>query len=95
MATGGDLAFPAVVGRRTMQMRLLHRYLTKLLAGSAHDPRLGRAFLTVAGLVEPPSALLAPAVAARVLRAGLRRSPVDAVGADALRSWSHPSGAVG
>jgi 2-polyprenyl-6-methoxyphenol hydroxylase-like FAD-dependent oxidoreductase len=68
MATGGDLAHPAVPGRRTVQMRLLDGYLTKLFAGAAHDPRLGRAFLRVAGLIDPPHALLAPAVAARVLR---------------------------
>jgi len=74
MATGGDLAFPKVVGQRTMQMRLLNGYLAKLHAGAAHDPQLGRAFLRVAGLVDPPQALLAPGVAARVLRAGLRRS---------------------
>jgi hypothetical protein len=73
MATGGDLAFPKVVGQRTVQMRLLNGYLAKLLGGAAHDPRLGRAFLRVAGLVDPPQALLAPGVAARVLRAGLRR----------------------
>ena len=74
MATGGDLAFPKVVGQRTVQMRLLNGYLAKLLAGAAHDPRLGRAFLRVAGLVDPPQALLAPGVAARVLRPGPRRS---------------------
>jgi 2-polyprenyl-6-methoxyphenol hydroxylase-like FAD-dependent oxidoreductase len=73
MATGGDLAFPKVTGQRTMQMRVLNGYLAKLFAGAAHDPRLGRAFLRVAGLVDPPQALLAPGVAARVLRAGLRR----------------------
>jgi 2-polyprenyl-6-methoxyphenol hydroxylase-like FAD-dependent oxidoreductase len=77
MATGGDLAFPMVVGHRTLQMRLLNRYLAKLFAGAAHDPRLGRAFLRVAGLVDPPHALLAPGVAARVLRAG-ERSPSPA-----------------
>jgi 2-polyprenyl-6-methoxyphenol hydroxylase-like FAD-dependent oxidoreductase len=74
MATGGDLAIPKVAGRRTIQMRLLNRYLTKLLAGAAHDPRLGRAFLRVAGLVDPPQALLAPGVATHVLRPGPRRS---------------------
>jgi 2-polyprenyl-6-methoxyphenol hydroxylase-like FAD-dependent oxidoreductase len=73
MATGGDLAFPEVIGHRTLQMRVLNRYLAKLFAGAAHDPRLGRAFLRVAGLVDPPHALLAPAVAARVLRAGRHR----------------------
>jgi 2-polyprenyl-6-methoxyphenol hydroxylase-like FAD-dependent oxidoreductase len=73
MATGGDLAFPRVVGKRTVQMRALNGYLDKLLAGAADDPRLGRAFLRVAGLVDPPQALLAPSVAARVLRTALRR----------------------
>jgi flavin-dependent dehydrogenase len=69
MATGGDLAFPKVPGRRTLQMRLLNDYLDRLLASAAHDPQLGRAFLRVAGLVDPPQALLAPRLAARVLRA--------------------------
>lgn len=73
MATAGDLAFPKVVGQRTMQMQLLNGYLAKLFAGAAHDPRLGRAFLRVAGLVDPPQALLALGVAARVLRAGRHR----------------------
>jgi 2-polyprenyl-6-methoxyphenol hydroxylase-like FAD-dependent oxidoreductase len=73
MATGGDLAFPNVAGHRTTQMRVLNGYLAMLFAGAAHDPRLGRAFLRVAGLVDPARALLAPGVAARVLRAGLRR----------------------
>jgi 2-polyprenyl-6-methoxyphenol hydroxylase-like FAD-dependent oxidoreductase len=75
MASGGDLAFPGVAGQRTVQMRLLDRYLTRMFAGAAHDPRLGRAFLRVAGLVDPPRALLAPAVAGRVLRPGRRRVP--------------------
>ena len=74
MATGGDLAFPKVVGRRTLQMRLLNHYLGKVLAAAAHDPWLGRAFLRVAGLVDPPQALLAPGVTVRVLRAHPRRS---------------------
>jgi 2-polyprenyl-6-methoxyphenol hydroxylase-like FAD-dependent oxidoreductase len=73
MATGGDLAFSGVVGQRTMQMRVLNGYLAKLLASAAHDPRLARAFLRVTGLVDPPQALLAPRVAARVLRADPRR----------------------
>jgi hypothetical protein len=74
MATGGDLAFPAVVGQRSLQMRLLNGYLAKLHAGAEHDPQLGRAFLRVAGLLDPPQALLAPGVVARVLRASLPRS---------------------
>ena len=55
-------------------MRLLNHYLGKVLAAAAHDPWLGRAFLRVAGLVDPPQALLAPGVTVRVLRARPRRS---------------------
>jgi 2-polyprenyl-6-methoxyphenol hydroxylase-like FAD-dependent oxidoreductase len=73
MATGGDLAFPEVAGRRTPPMRILNGYLALLFAGAADDPRLGRAFLRVAGLVDPPRALLAPGVAARVLGARRRK----------------------
>jgi hypothetical protein len=72
MSTGGDLAFPKVAGKRTIQMRFLNGYLDRVLAGAAHNPKLGRAFLRVAGLVDPPQALLAPGVAIRALRAGWR-----------------------
>ena len=78
MSTGGDLAFPDVEGRRTLQMRLLGGYLARLHEGAAHDPYLGRAFLRVAGLVDPPQALLAPPVAARVLAQARRTAPSPA-----------------
>lgn len=68
LATGGDLAFPGVAGRRTPKVRILNRYLNRLLAVASHDPRLAQAFLSVAGLVDPPRTLLAPRVAVRVLR---------------------------
>lgn len=90
MATGGDLAYPEVVGQRTTQMRLLNGYLARLHAGAAHDPQLGRAFLRVAGLIDPPQSLLAPGVAARVLRAGLRRSrcATPDTGTPAVIDWA-------
>jgi 2-polyprenyl-6-methoxyphenol hydroxylase-like FAD-dependent oxidoreductase len=68
MASGGDLAFPGVEGRRTVGMRVLAAYVNRLQAGAAHDARLGRAFLRVAGLVDPPQTLLRPGVAVRALR---------------------------
>jgi 2-polyprenyl-6-methoxyphenol hydroxylase-like FAD-dependent oxidoreductase len=71
MATGGDLAFPGVAGHRTMQMKILSRYLSQLHARAADDSALGRAFLRVAGLVDPPQTLLTPRTAARVLRGPL------------------------
>jgi 2-polyprenyl-6-methoxyphenol hydroxylase-like FAD-dependent oxidoreductase len=68
MATGGDLAFKGVAGHRTVQMKVLSRYLTELHARAANDPDLGRTFLRVAGLIDPPQTLLTPRTAARVLR---------------------------
>jgi hypothetical protein len=77
MATGADLSFPGVVGRRTVGMRVLGAYVARLQAGAARDARLGRAFLRVAGLVDPPQALLRPGVVARTLR------PLPGTAADA------------
>jgi 2-polyprenyl-6-methoxyphenol hydroxylase-like FAD-dependent oxidoreductase len=39
LALGGDLSFPEVEGRRTPASRLLGRYVGRLQAGAAHDPR--------------------------------------------------------
>jgi hypothetical protein len=38
-------------------------------AGAAHDPRLGRAFLRVTSLVDPPHTLLRPSVLVRAITA--------------------------
>ena len=67
LAARGDLALPEVPGRRSPQIRLLNRYLTRLHRAAATDPRLATAFLRVSGLVDPPSALLAPKTMVRVL----------------------------
>ncbi len=68
LSTGGDLAFPEVEGPRTAATRALGRYVGLVQAGAAHDPALGRAFLRVTSLVDPPSALFRPAVVARAAR---------------------------
>ena len=68
MAAGGDLSFPGVEGRRTLKTRMLGAYVARLQAGAERDARLGRAFLRVAGLVDPPQTLLRPNVVARALR---------------------------
>jgi 2-polyprenyl-6-methoxyphenol hydroxylase-like FAD-dependent oxidoreductase len=68
MVVGGDLAVPEVEGSRTAKVRLLGAYVARLHAVAAHDPRLAVAFARVMALVDPPTALLRPAIAARVLR---------------------------
>ena len=74
LAVGGDLAFPGVEGRRTPKTRLLGTYVDRLHAAAATDADLAAAFLRVAALVDPPTALMNPRIALRVLRHGLRRA---------------------
>ncbi|MEV2275127.1 FAD-dependent oxidoreductase [Nocardiopsis sp. NPDC049922] len=73
IATGGDLAFPEVEGRRTPLVRFVNAYLDRLRHAAHDDVRLSEAFLRVIGLVDPPERLLTPSLALRVLRRGARR----------------------
>lgn len=81
IAAGGDLASPEVEGRRDVQTRLVNRYIGRVLAASERDGEVGRAFVRVSGLVDPPGALLRPRVLARVLRHS-RRRPGQTTGTD-------------
>lgn len=73
MAVGGDLGYPGVQGRRTMKVRMGNFYLPRLQAAAVGDGVLSNAFLRAAGLVDPPTALMRPAVVSRVLRS--KRTP--------------------
>jgi 2-polyprenyl-6-methoxyphenol hydroxylase-like FAD-dependent oxidoreductase len=75
IAVGADLRFPAVEGRRTAKVRLVNGYLERLHVAAEHDPEVGRAFLRVINLLDPPERLLAPSTLRRVLT-GSRRRPV-------------------
>jgi 2-polyprenyl-6-methoxyphenol hydroxylase-like FAD-dependent oxidoreductase len=68
IATGTDLAFPGVRGRRTPKIRLVNAYLPRLQAAAAADHTLAAAFVRVTGLLDRPEGLLRPDRAARVLR---------------------------
>ncbi len=72
IATGGDGALPGVEGPRDARSRMVNRYLDRLYATAAHDEVVSLAFSRVTNLLDPPAALLRPAIAARVL--GRRRS---------------------
>jgi 2-polyprenyl-6-methoxyphenol hydroxylase-like FAD-dependent oxidoreductase len=65
LATGADLAFPQVPGHRGPATRFLGRYVARVQAAAAHDPTVGRAFLRVTSLVDPPQALFRPSILAR------------------------------
>jgi 2-polyprenyl-6-methoxyphenol hydroxylase-like FAD-dependent oxidoreductase len=72
MSVAGDLRFPEVAGKRKPADRLVNAYLTQLRAAASVDPEVGRVFVRVANMIDPPSRLLSPAIMARVVLAAGR-----------------------
>lgn len=68
ISAGADLSFPGVRGRRTLQVRIGNAYMARLHAAATVDPEVTAAFFRVAGLVDPPRALMSPGLVRRVLR---------------------------
>ncbi|MCG5211953.1 FAD-dependent monooxygenase [Streptosporangium sp. KLBMP 9127] len=68
IVVSGDLRLPGVRGRRTLKVRVINAYLERFHRAAEHDVELGRRFLRVANLLDPPSALLRPACLLRVFR---------------------------
>jgi 2-polyprenyl-6-methoxyphenol hydroxylase-like FAD-dependent oxidoreductase len=69
MSVAGDLRFPEVAGGRGPTDRLVNAYLARLRVAASADPAVGRVFVRVANMVDPPSRLLSPGTMARVFRA--------------------------
>jgi 2-polyprenyl-6-methoxyphenol hydroxylase-like FAD-dependent oxidoreductase len=67
MSAGADLGFPGVEGRRTMKVRMGNAYVPRLQRAAVGDATLSAAFLRVAGLVDPPTEIMRPALIPRVL----------------------------
>jgi 2-polyprenyl-6-methoxyphenol hydroxylase-like FAD-dependent oxidoreductase len=72
MATGADLADPAVEGSRPASWRLVNAYLSRLLPVAHRDPVVANAFLEVTGMVARPQHIMRPRIALRVLWGGRR-----------------------
>jgi hypothetical protein len=68
LAIGADLSVPGVKGPRPPRRRLANHYMRRLQAAASRDPELSQAFVRVTGLIDPPEALLRPAIALRVVR---------------------------
>jgi 2-polyprenyl-6-methoxyphenol hydroxylase-like FAD-dependent oxidoreductase len=68
IAVGADLRFPEVEGPRTPKTRMINAYLARLHVAAGQDPVLGRAFLRVVNLIDPPERLMSPELAFRVMR---------------------------
>ncbi|MEU4805530.1 FAD-binding monooxygenase [Actinosynnema sp. NPDC023587] len=81
ISAGGDLGFPGVVGKRTLATRIGTAYTHRMQAAAVRDGEVTRTFMRVAGLVEPPGALMRPRMLLRVLgragRAAPTPEPVD------------------
>jgi hypothetical protein len=68
ISAGGDLSYPQVQGPRPFMVRMMNSYMAKLQAAATQDGRITRTFMRVAGLVDPPQALMSPGMIFRVLR---------------------------
>ncbi|NVI88936.1 NAD(P)/FAD-dependent oxidoreductase [Actinomadura sp. BRA 177] len=88
VSVGGDLDFPGVEGPRTMKVRMGNAYLARLQYAATRDAKVTEAFMRVAGLLDPPEALMRPRMAARVFRHAVRRPPAG-------RSWLEQGRAAG
>ncbi|MFV2178821.1 FAD-dependent oxidoreductase [Actinomadura sp. LOL_016] len=73
VSAGGDLDFPGVEGPRTLKVRAANAYMARLQYAATKDPKVTEGFMRVAGLMDPPTALMRPGMAARVLRHAIRR----------------------
>jgi 2-polyprenyl-6-methoxyphenol hydroxylase-like FAD-dependent oxidoreductase len=74
ISAGGDLSFPQIPGDRPLKVRIMNRYMAKLQAAATRDGAITRTFMRVAGLVDPPQALMSPGMLFRVFR-NARRAP--------------------
>jgi 2-polyprenyl-6-methoxyphenol hydroxylase-like FAD-dependent oxidoreductase len=88
IATGNDLRFTEVEGRRSWTRRALNAYMARFVRAAARDAVLSRAFLDVANLTTPPARLLAPNLVARVLLGASRPAGQVAVAAATSREVS-------
>ncbi|WP_066376298.1 FAD-dependent oxidoreductase [Herbidospora mongoliensis] len=76
LMTTGDLTFPGVPGERTFKVRMAHGLVAKVLEAATRDGKVASAYLRVAGLLDPPEALMKPAMLLRILRGSLGRRSV-------------------
>ncbi|MDP9870292.1 MULTISPECIES: FAD-dependent oxidoreductase [Streptosporangium] len=76
ISAGGDLDFPGVEGPRTVKVRAGNAYMARVQYAATKDAKVTEGFMRVAGLIDPPQALMRPSMLLRVLRhAVLRPSP--------------------
>jgi 2-polyprenyl-6-methoxyphenol hydroxylase-like FAD-dependent oxidoreductase len=70
IATGEDLKYPQVVGKRPPGFGMVNRYMARAHAACAKDPVVLRQFFKVANLMAPPASMLSPRIGWRVALGG-------------------------
>ncbi|MEE4540354.1 FAD-dependent monooxygenase [Streptomyces sp. V4-01] len=76
MSAGGDLAYPEAEGPRPPKVRFFNAYMARLQRAASKDPKVTEVLMRVAGLLDPPQALLMPGILLRVLIGGFLRPAV-------------------
>jgi hypothetical protein len=74
MAVGNDLRIPEAIGPRTLAVRALNAYISRLHKAAHHDHAVTLAYHRVRNLLDPPAAVMCPRIAARVAWSALRRA---------------------
>lgn len=72
IAVGSDLRMPETIGPRSLGVKFINWYISKLHKCAHHDDAAALAFMRVAHLLATPDSLMRPAMAWRVLRSDLR-----------------------
>jgi flavin-dependent dehydrogenase len=72
LSTGEDLRFPTTTGMKVSPaIRLLHRYLDRVMAAATQDLDIAETYVQVFGMLARPTALFSP----RILAAAVRTRP--------------------
>lgn len=79
VSVSADLGYPGVEGPRPLKVKLGNAYMARLHAAAQLDGRFTAAFFRVAGLVDPPQALMRPGLVFDVLRTARRAKALPAV----------------
>jgi 2-polyprenyl-6-methoxyphenol hydroxylase-like FAD-dependent oxidoreductase len=88
IATGEDMRYPTTAGARpSLRIRLMHRYLDRVLTVANTDRTVSGAFIDALSLIKRPTSLFKP----RIVAAALRGSPGERHG-DGI--WPRPEPAA-
>ena len=74
VAVGSDLKIPKTEGKRSLQVRFINWYMGKLHRHGHRSVDSALTFVRVAQLLDPPTSIMRPAIAVRVLAAALLRT---------------------